>query len=331
LKRALFLILRVAISVALIGFVLFKVGIGNALSQFRYANLPFIGLAALLFLISNLFGAGQWSLLLRVQKIRLPLRHLVSLYFVGVFFNNFMVGNIGGDAVRIYFTSKLTKDTGGAFAGTFSDRFIGLLTLTGFSFLSFFLAPEFEGSSTVFILILCIILGLSFVVALSVSQTVGKPVAKLVAIFGPEKLKSQLKGIRQGLLQYRSQGRLLGRVFILSLGIQILRITVHYVIGLSLGINVPFRYFLIFIPLIAVFSAIPVSFGGLGVREGFGVFLFGRLGVDTSLAFSMELLAYLVCLLASLPGGVIFIFQKLGEKGDGGGKQGAFSCNSSSE
>ena len=92
-----------------------------------------------------------------------------------------------------------------------------------------------------------------------------------------------------------------------------LSVVIPHVVGRSLGLEVPFGYFLVFIPLIAMAASVPVSFGGIGVRENAGVFLFGRLGVEDTVAFSMEFIVYLVSLAASLVGGVMFVCRGKGK------------------
>ena len=56
-------------------------------------------LAAILCLAASNFTAClQWKLLLEKQNVNLKYGHLLKLYYVGLFFNNFMPGNVGGDA-----------------------------------------------------------------------------------------------------------------------------------------------------------------------------------------------------------------------------------------
>jgi uncharacterized protein (TIRG00374 family) len=97
--------------------------------------------AVFFFVLSNFLGAVQWRALLSMQEISLPFGQVVLLYFVGVFFNNFMVGNIGGDAIRIYDLKRLTGKGVSGFAATFLDRFIGLFTLSCLSIVAFVLTP----------------------------------------------------------------------------------------------------------------------------------------------------------------------------------------------
>ena len=85
--------------------------------------------------------------------------------------------------------------------------------------------------------------------------------------------------------------------------------SVHYWTGRALGVHAPLWSFFAFVPLIALAAAVPISFGGIGVRENFGALLFRRVGVEPTAAFSMEFLAYLVTLTASLIGGASFVLR----------------------
>ena len=53
------------------------------------------------------------------------------------------------------------------------------------------------------------------------------------------------------------------------------------------------------------------SVGGLGVREGVLVELFGGIGVEESLAFATSILGYGAGILASLLGGILFIVRRI--------------------
>ena len=273
----------------------------------READLGLLAGAVALFALSNLLGAVQWNLLLRVQEIQLSWRKVVSFYFVGVFFNNFLVGNIGGDAIRVYDVRRLTRDGSPAFAATFLDRFIGLFTLTWFSLAAYFLAPAFPGGQSVLALILCVTAVLSITIASAFSRRLSGLGERIVLKLVPDRVGERVTKIRLGILRCRAHLKILALATVVSVGVQLMRVGVHYVVGRALGLDVSFGYFLIFIPLIAIIASVPVSFGGIGVRENSGVLLFGRLGVEGTVAFSMEFIAYLVGLAASLVGGVVFV------------------------
>ena len=70
-------------------------------------------------------------------------------------------------------------------------------------------------------------------------------------------------------------------------------------------------YFACFQPVAAVLAALPISIGGLGVREGTLVGLFSSVDIGRELATAMSLLGYVAGILASLLGGIAFVVRKI--------------------
>ncbi|HEX2958900.1 MAG TPA: lysylphosphatidylglycerol synthase domain-containing protein [Chitinispirillaceae bacterium] len=85
------------------------------------------------FLLSGWLGVIQWIILLKNRGIPLKFWNAFRLYFVGLFFNNFIMGGIVGDAVKI---ASIKSQRGRGMAGlaaTFLDRFAGLWAMCGFA------------------------------------------------------------------------------------------------------------------------------------------------------------------------------------------------------
>ena len=59
-------------------------------------------LALLCLAVSNFTACYQLKLLLEKQGVRMKYGELLKLYYVGLFFNNFMPGNVGGDVKKVY-------------------------------------------------------------------------------------------------------------------------------------------------------------------------------------------------------------------------------------
>ncbi len=97
---------------------------------------------------------------------------------------------------------------------------------------------------------------------------------------------------------------------LISFCVQFLRIIVHYLCALSIGITLGFNYFLILIPLVAIAASLPISIGGIGVREQSAEILFRAVGLAPGLATTMELLAFASGIVASIPGGLYFILTR---------------------
>ncbi len=266
--------------------------------------------ALLCLLISNFTGCFQWKVLLEKQNVRLSYARLLKLYFIGLFFNNFMPGNVGGDVKKIYdIRMQGGQDTVGAgLTATFFDRLFGLFFLTllalGVGFLFFIRDP----SQRLFLLpSLWVFLGFCILFAALFSKRLGRLLAKLAQIIFPEKIYSRILRMQER-FQYFRTGSLWGKIFILSAVTQILRVLVHYFCGLSLGIDIDVSWYFFFIPIVAIVSALPISIGGFGPRELLAQSLFSRIGVPHLESVLIQLFAYLVSLLISLVGAFFFLF-----------------------
>ena len=91
--------------------------------------------------------------------------------------------------------------------------------------------------------------------------------------------------------------------------VQLMRICVHVLVARALGIGLPFQYFLLFVPLLAVIVSLPISLNGIGVREGAGILLFGMVGLDRGSAFALQFGTYLIAVGVSLIGGLVFLVR----------------------
>jgi uncharacterized membrane protein YbhN (UPF0104 family) len=77
----------------------------------------------------------------------------------------------------------------------------------------------------------------------------------------------------------------------------------YYCSARAYGMEVPMGQFLALMPAVDLISGLPVSLGGLGVREGLFVFLLGNLAsVSGPLAVSISLGGYLMSALWGIPG-----------------------------
>ncbi|MCZ6632839.1 MAG: lysylphosphatidylglycerol synthase transmembrane domain-containing protein [bacterium] len=309
MKRILGLLVKVGISLGLVWWFLQQVAWDEVETAVLSADWRWVLLSVGLFLLSNLLGALQWGMLLKAQNIRLSLPQVILLYFVGVFFNNFMVGNIGGDAIRVYDLKRMTGRGTAGFAATFLDRLIGLFTLSCFSVVAFAGSPGLW-DSVLWMPIGCLGLGLFGILCFGFSRRLSSAILSLASRALPVGVVGVLKDIREGFVLYRKEYGLLFRVGCVALCVQLCRMGVYYASGEALGLSVVFRHFLVFIPLIAIVAAVPISFGGIGVRENLGVLMFGRVGVAPAGALTMMFLGYLAGIVASLAGGIAFVLRR---------------------
>ena len=75
--------------------------------------------------VVNFLGAFRWGIFLRVLGVRLPAWQVLRLSFVGLFFNIFLVGAVGGDAVKVVWLVAKGHPKTPALLSVFMDRMSG--------------------------------------------------------------------------------------------------------------------------------------------------------------------------------------------------------------
>jgi uncharacterized membrane protein YbhN (UPF0104 family) len=95
-----------------------------------------------------------------------------------------------------------------------------------------------------------------------------------------------------------------------SLLFNLLLVALNYLVARAVGVDIALAYFLLFVPVLSVTLTLPISIGGLGVREGMAVLLFTQAGVGEAAAVAASLGVYLLStVLAGLLGGLVYLAQ----------------------
>jgi len=122
-------IAKPVVSALLFIFLLNKISFDDLSLLLETLDPTFILLALAVFLTSNLLGSLQWHTLLVSSGVRVSFHQTIRFYFVGLFFNNFLPANIGGDAVKVYDVSRMGSSVYQVIAVTLLDRIIGIFSL----------------------------------------------------------------------------------------------------------------------------------------------------------------------------------------------------------
>jgi uncharacterized membrane protein YbhN (UPF0104 family) len=219
------------------------------------------------------------------------------LYYVGLFANNFLPSGIGGDALRIYGSARISGKTTEAAASVIFERLLAslVLGLTASLALLFVSLPN----SIKYQVYWCvgIIVGVCFFI----------PAALFCCSFRENTMAG--RWLSQ-LSKYKATPTVLIKVLALSFLFQALMVLANVFIFSSAGINLPLAVHFLNIPVIMAVSMLPVSINGLGIREGMYIILYGYAGVDSARAVSFSLLFFIMVTLASLAGGIALLQRK---------------------
>ena len=86
---------RIAVSAGLLVFIAFSFGFNEIVTNMRSAQPLYLVYAFIVFILSGVLGAVQWSILLRFHGIRSGFSGIVAYYFTGLFFNYILPGFVG--------------------------------------------------------------------------------------------------------------------------------------------------------------------------------------------------------------------------------------------
>ncbi len=298
---------KVVVSVALFWGLFHRLQWASIGPTLSHADPVWVSSAALLLLASHLLASYQWSKLLRAAGIELPFWKVVAYYLVGMFFNNFLPANVGGDMARTLDASRSGSSRATALSTVLLDRIVGTVALGGIAVLTtlpaidhFHLAAAYAGVVAFFLI--------SVVMLRAVLEPrVLAALERFLSRIGLSRLSPMLDELAERMAAFRGQRRLLMEVMAVAVAVQVMRIGVHVLFARALGLHVDMAYFFLFVPLLAVIVSLPISLNGIGVREGAGMLLFGLVGLDRSAAFALQFGTYLVAVGVSCLGGLVFL------------------------
>ncbi|MEA2563102.1 MAG: glycosyltransferase 2 family protein [Acidobacteriota bacterium] len=299
-KARIMTVVRVAVSVALIVWILRKAPLGEVLDAFRSADFRFVLLALALSPLGYWSSVSRWRLLIRSQGGDAPFGFLVRSFLVGVFFNNLLPSTIGGDAVRAYDTARSGVGRAAALAIVVVDRFIGLLALMLFAGVGLLLSghltdrvPALYGWVAGGTAVMGLIAALLFLPS--------RRAPDLLARLGPH-----FKKVSDAIFAFQGKGAVLAKAFGYSLVLQTLVVLNGWLLAKALHVPIPLPYFFLIVPLAVFVMMIPVSINAIGVRESIWAFFFAAFGVASAKGVAVAWLDYGLVLLQALIGGGIY-------------------------
>jgi uncharacterized membrane protein YbhN (UPF0104 family) len=300
---------KAIVSVGLLLFLFKRIPLDQFATAARGVRGEWLAGAGLLLFGSNLLGAWQWNRLLHVVDIRIPFWKVCAYYHVGLFFNNFLPAGIGGDIARVADSSRHGSTKTAALSAVMMDRLIGTVAIASLAMVTTLPAIDRFHLTLVYLAVVGFF-ALSVTLVWAIFHPALLPACeRLLARVGLGSMSPHLDDLAARLAGFRARRGLFAGLFAIAAVTQISRIGVHALVAQGLGLHIPLVYFFLFVPLLAVIVSMPISFNGIGVREGAGIVLFGLVGVDRASAFSMQFLTYLVMVAVSLLGGLVFLVR----------------------
>jgi len=288
---------KVAVSVGLLAYLSQRVDFAEM--GHLLADVDPVGVLAAfgLYVAGQLLSALKWRRLALAVGFRGGPGRFATYYFIGMFFNTFGFGTVGGDIVRALYLAGAAGRRGLALNTVVADRVSGLLVLLGIALGALLVFHHYELPAVVY----------WSVIALSSALLGGwRLLPRLLPKLLPRENRLR-RLVEEDLAPYWNDYRLLAEVGVFSLCFHLLQITVLVILTHALDLAVPWSYCLVFGPLVNILAAVPVSWNGLGVREGGYVFFLAHVGIPRESATAFALTWFAIVMLAGALGGVVYL------------------------
>lgn len=268
--------------------------------------------ATVAFQLGIFVRAYRWQVLLRAQNITTPYGKLVKLYYIGSFFNTFLPSGFGGDVVKTYELSRQTSSGANTISTVLVDRLMGLGVLFAMALIALLFSWRYV-SGLVLLTLIILIAGFVLAIILFLNLPIRQWLTCHFGMLGKVLSSKKVVAFYNSFSRY-SIGILFKSAFV-SLIFNLILIVTQVYLAKGAGVLIPISYFFIFVPILSSLTALPISIGGLGVREGGYMLLFSQVGVTYDRSVAVSLLLYALMLVTGLIGGFFYLWQSMKELG----------------
>jgi glycosyltransferase 2 family protein len=262
---------------------------------------PFLGLGLLAgYMALHLLGVTKWRLLINLAGADLTFPQAVRCYYLGLFGNNFLPSLVGGDLVRAGLAFRLSRNSKTVIVlGSMIDRVqdvIGLLVLAAIGALLLPRALD-PHSRRIF-------LGVGVLLAAGGALGVGAMFLFPVRRF-PFRIRRIIVQLRRGFRSVYSNPGRVALCFCIGMLLQSVQVAMNYPLAEAAGLHVPIYFWLFAWPLAKLSGLLPVTQGGIGVREVALVALLAPLGAPPVLTAAVGLVFEAITMVGGLSAGAI--------------------------
>jgi uncharacterized protein (TIRG00374 family) len=284
-------------------YIVWKTDVDGAIDLIADADPVYLAGAIVLTTVTVVPMAWRWQRLLLARGIEDGLGWLTRAYFVAYTAGQVLPTTVGGDALRIYETTRRHPGSAGPIAGSVVlERALGgsatlLLAAVGFALAygRYDIGPYLwlEAALVVATVVLAVLL---------FSRRLRPLLARSAPLLRRVWLERPVRALYDGIHAYRTHVALLGGVFALTLAVQAVRVLGIWLTGESVGADLSPRVYYVMGPLLFVVMLVPFTINGLAVRESFFVSFFVTVGESAHAGLATGLLFFFVTIVLALPG-----------------------------
>jgi len=312
MRRLSRLVLTLAVTGLAVAYLIWKVDLKQTWEILSNASLAWFLLAVAIMAGTVWPMAWRWQRLLLEKKLHERLLWLVRAYFVAYTAGQILPTSIGGDAMRIFETSRRHPGHTGPVAGTvLLERALGGAATVTLAAVGFALAVGRYDVGAYIWIEGAFVIGTVVLSVLLFSKRARRPLSWFVPLLRRLRIERPLRSVYEAIHAYRSRPRLLSWVFALTVAVQAVRVLAIWAAARGVGVDLSPRIYYVMGPLLFLVLLVPFTINGIAVRESFFVSFLGGLGVDPDRAFATGFLFFVVTITISIPGALILGWENI--------------------
>jgi glycosyltransferase 2 family protein len=296
--KALVTLVKFVISIGILVLLLRSQDLSSLKADLLAVNLNMLALAVLLLFAQTFVLCHRWVLILRTMNAPLDWPAGWRIVIVSTFFNQVLPA--GGDAVRVWMLRRRGEQWSRAISSVVADHFVALLALGAIIFVGMpFLFPRISDGSLLFAIIA--VLASVYLGAIAL-VTLHRWPPGVVGVL-PARIGQFAMLVRAPLLAAEGRWTLIASAILIHL----MTVAACYVLAIGLDAPISALDAFVLIPLVILSSAVPISIGGWGVREGAMVAALGLVGIASDKALAISVFLGLGGLIVGLFGGLVWL------------------------
>jgi glycosyltransferase 2 family protein len=312
MRRPLRVAATLLVTSAALAYILTQIHVVKTWHIIESASIPWLVLSAALTIVTVPPMAVRWQLLLRARSVLESVAWLTRAYFVSYAVGQVLPTSVGGDASRIFETSRrhpgqITPITGSVLL----ERALGLAVTLVLAGVGLILAigrypiGAYIGVEVLFIVGTVLVGFVFFSRRIRTRLRFALPYAQRF------RLEKPARAVYDGLHGYRDHPGTLFQVALITAAAQLCRVCAIYASGRAVGIHLGLLPYVVLGPLLFLVMLVPFTVNGIGVREAFFISFLGKLDIPHDQAFACGFLFFVMTILLALPGVAIVLWENV--------------------
>ncbi len=293
---------RIAISLGILAFILIRLPLEELWSTITHVSVFLWIFVVAAFVLGHIVGVIKWNLLVNLKGKVLPFSTACRCYYAGLFANLCLPSLVGGDLIRAGIAIKHSNEKGAVILGSLLDRFLDICALLLIIYMGAMISPAvLAAEDRKFLIWFFVFLSFAF---LSTIALLFFPFIDYL----PKKISELIVRIRNIIFHLIKNPQRAFAAFVMALFIQSGFVLLNIILGTTCGIHIPLSVWFLAWPLAKLSALLPISMGGLGVREVALAVILERFGVPYTNSVGLGLLWETILIAGGILGGCIYLF-----------------------